>query len=73
LILHKIDTHGGYFDGNFTKELIHKLAFLGFDGLLDFPSSNERNEALLKLDENCKEKQIQVVLSPQRMTQAKDD
>jgi hypothetical protein len=73
LILHKIDTHGGYFDGNFTKELIHKLAFLGFDGLLDFPSSNERNEALSKLDENCKEKQIQVVLSPQRMTQAKDD
>jgi pimeloyl-ACP methyl ester carboxylesterase len=68
LILHKIDTHGGYFNGNFTKELIHKLAFFGFDGLLNYPSSNnERNEALSKLDENCKEKQIQVVLSPQRI------
>jgi hypothetical protein len=60
---HKIDTHGGYFNGNFTKELIHKLAFFGFDGLLKFYSSAD---PLSELDKECEKKQIQVVLSPQR-------
>ena len=70
LILGKIDTHGGYFDGNFTKELIHKLAFFGFDGLLKSYSSEAQTEStdtLSELSKKCQEKQIQVVLSPQRM------
>ena len=72
LILHKIDTHGGYFNGGFTKELIHKLAFFGFDGLLNsYSSSSEaqtkNTDALTELSKKCEEKQIQAVLSPQRM------
>ena len=54
------NTHGGYFQGDFTKDLIYKLAFLGFDGLLDSYSSPD--EFSLK----CKDKQIQVLLSPER-------
>lgn len=29
------DTHGGYFAGKFSKLLIYRLAFVGFQGLLD--------------------------------------
>jgi hypothetical protein len=29
------DTHSGYFDGKLSRHLIYRLAFLGFDGLLD--------------------------------------
>jgi hypothetical protein len=32
----KRDVHGGYFQGAFAQLLIHRLAFLGFEGLLDF-------------------------------------
>jgi hypothetical protein len=70
LILAKIDTHGGYFNGNFTKELIDKLAFFGFDGLLDSYSSDAQKEnitTLKELSQKCKDKQIQVLLSPQRI------
>jgi hypothetical protein len=70
LILHKIDTHGGYFEGDFTKKLIHKLAFFGFDALLDSYSSAD---PLSDLDKECEEKQIQVILSPQRIPQPTDD
>lgn len=30
-----IDVHGGYFYGQFSRSLIYRLAFLGFQGLLD--------------------------------------
>lgn len=30
-----IDIHGGYFYGHFSKLIIYRLAFLGFQGLLD--------------------------------------
>lgn len=29
------DTHGGYFEGIFTRKLMYRLTFLGFAGLLD--------------------------------------
>jgi hypothetical protein len=31
----KRDVHGGYFQGSFTKLLMYRLAFVGFQGLLD--------------------------------------
>jgi hypothetical protein len=55
------NTHGGYFRGDFTKDLIYKLAFLGFDGLLD--SYDQRIE---KFSQECEKKQIMVLLSPER-------
>lgn len=30
-----IDVHGGYFHGHFSKMIIYRLAFVGFQGLLD--------------------------------------
>ncbi len=30
-----MDVHGGYFYGHFSKLLIYRLAFLGFQGFLD--------------------------------------
>jgi len=66
LILGKIDTHGGYFEGDSTKTLIYKLAFFGFGGLLASYSSNE-TDALSKLSKECQDKQIQVLLSPLRI------
>lgn len=62
------NTHGGYFRGDFTKDLIYKLAFLGFDGLLDSYSSpgdsdDQRRE---KFSKECEDKQIMVLLSPER-------
>lgn len=41
-----IDVHGGYFYGHFSKLIIYRLAFLGFQGLLDsilLESSSEFN------------------------------
>jgi hypothetical protein len=70
LIFHKIDTHGGYFNGDFSKELIYKLAFFGFDSLLESYSSEAPKNGIDTLSifsNKCEEKQIQVVLSPERM------
>ena len=69
MIFQKIDTHGGYFQGSLSKELIYKLAFFGFDSLLESYSSEpeeNRIDKLSKFSEKCEEKQIQVVLSPDR-------
>ena len=30
----KRDVHGGYFQGEYSRELIYRIAFLGFDGML---------------------------------------
>jgi hypothetical protein len=53
----KVDTHGGYFKGNFSKDAIYHLAFGGFNSFCIslLPHS---------LDEVCEERRIQVVLSP---------
>lgn len=62
------NTHGGYFQGAFTKDLIYKLAFLGFDGLLDsYSSENDSDkERRDKFSEECEDRQIRVLLSPER-------
>lgn len=70
----KIDTHGGYFTGYFSRKLIYKLAFLGFDGLLNSYSSETQsngNNTLSVFSQKCKEKQIQVILSPNRKNKPK--
>jgi esterase/lipase superfamily enzyme len=52
----KIDTHGGYFKGRFSKDAIYHLAFGGFTSFcISLPKS---------LDDICHEKNIQVLLSP---------
>ncbi|MBE8997981.1 alpha/beta hydrolase [Nostoc sp. LEGE 12447] len=52
-----VDTHGGYFQGKFGKDLIYRLAFAGFTKLRT--SLHPKT-----LDQVCQEKKIQVVLSP---------
>ena len=67
LICKNIDSHGGYFSGAYTSETILRLAFLGFDGLLKSGSSKENEckaSLLSKFHNKCKDKRIQVVLSP---------
>ncbi|HIK55789.1 MAG TPA: alpha/beta hydrolase [Synechococcales cyanobacterium M55_K2018_004] len=60
----RIDVHGGYFEGQFSKEVIYRLAFLGFDGLQQSLRSPE--DCLAKFDTRCREKGIKVLLSPLR-------
>ncbi|MBW4595924.1 MAG: alpha/beta hydrolase [Brasilonema angustatum HA4187-MV1] len=70
------DVHGGYFKGKFSQTLMYRLAFVGFQEFLDtFPDSKspdlnpdfaKRHEALDKLNEYMKSKQIKTVLSPER-------
>ncbi|XGB43064.1 MAG: alpha/beta hydrolase [Nodosilinea sp. LVE1205-7] len=61
----KRDVHGGYFQGQFTQELLYGLAFLGFGSYLDSLDS-DRQVALTQLHLTCKAKQIQGFLSPFR-------
>ena len=55
----RIDVHGGYFDGEFSQQLIYELAFLGFEEFLhrNFQSSHSNFSA------KCQEKGIQVILA----------
>jgi len=64
--LRKINTHGGYFDGQFTQQVMYRLAFLGFGGFLDSLSQNNRQSALDYLSEECDRRKIQVLLSSAR-------
>ncbi|MBU6229210.1 MAG: alpha/beta hydrolase [Cyanobacteria bacterium REEB459] len=61
----KRDVHGGYFQGQFTQELLYGLAFLGFGRYLDSLDS-DRQIALTQFHLTCKTKQIQGFLSPFR-------
>lgn len=59
-----INVHGGFFYGQFSKQAICQLAFLGFPGFLntikpDCPVS----EQLSQLSTDCRDKYIQVILS----------
>jgi len=63
--LGKRDVHGGYFEGQFSQQLLYCLAFLGFSGYLDTLDSNSQ-VALSKLHLHCREKGIQGHLSPFR-------
>lgn len=63
--LGKRDVHGGYFEGQFSQQLLYHLAFLGFSGYLNTLDSNSQ-VALSKLHLHCREKGIQGHLSPFR-------
>ncbi len=47
-----VDVHGGYFYGHFSKLLIYRLAFLGFQGLLDSIITQSPEEFDLKAPSN---------------------
>ncbi|MFM7325206.1 MAG: alpha/beta hydrolase [Nodosilinea sp.] len=61
----KRDVHGGYFQGQFTQELLYRLAFLGFGDYLETLDS-DRQVALTQLHLACQALQIQGFLSPFR-------
>lgn len=60
------DTHGGYFQGQFSQQAIYRLAFLGFGGFLDSLNQKDRTSALDYLSQQCSQNKIQVILSPER-------
>jgi hypothetical protein len=55
--------HGGYFEGQFSRQLLYRLAFLGFRDHLDSLSS-DRQVALSQLHMQCRDLKIQGYLSP---------
>ncbi|HEY9633412.1 MAG TPA: hypothetical protein V6D14_08400 [Coleofasciculaceae cyanobacterium] len=61
-----IDTHGGYFQGESSQQLMYRLAFLGFGGFLDSLNPENRISALNYLAQECHQKKIQMILSPER-------
>lgn len=83
-LIYRIDTHGGYFQGQFSQQLMFELSFLGFESLLlsylnsasltgrtaqqfQSLSPDQQWQLLQHFAEVCQEKQLQVMLSPQRM------
>ncbi|MBE9060150.1 DUF3054 domain-containing protein [cf. Phormidesmis sp. LEGE 11477] len=72
----RCNVHGGYFDGKYSRELMYRIAFLGFEGMLDAiaheakptvkSAENSAEVALHILDEKLKDKGIEVYLSPLR-------
>ncbi|MBD2110798.1 MULTISPECIES: alpha/beta hydrolase [Cyanophyceae] len=61
----KRDVHGGYFEGQFSQQLLYRLAFLGFSGYLD-TLDRDRQVALSQLHIDCQKFKIQGYLSPMR-------
>ncbi|MGB3200308.1 MAG: alpha/beta hydrolase, partial [Nodosilinea sp.] len=61
----KRDVHGGYFEGQFSQQMLYRLAFLGFSGYLDTLDS-DRQVALSQLHLDCQTLKIQGYLSPMR-------
>lgn len=76
MIFRTIDVHGGYFDGEFTRATIYNLAFVGFrQYLCSLGSSSSTAGASCdnltdlferQFNQCCRDKQIQVVFSPER-------
>jgi len=68
----RCNVHGGYFDGKYSRELMYRIAFLGFEGVLKAIKQEAETRvdnaegALDILDEALKEKGIEVYLSPLR-------
>ncbi len=66
------DVHGGYFHGEYSRQLIYRIAFLGFEGTLQAIAAETDSagvspaQALGVLDGRCMEKGIEVYLSPLR-------
>jgi hypothetical protein len=63
--LSKRDVHGGYFQGQYSQQLLYRLAFLGFSDYLH-SLDPDPHVALSKLHLECQTKQIQGFLSPFR-------
>lgn len=61
LILGQIDTHGGYFEGQLSRELLHELLLSGFHQYLE----GHHNGSLEKFNQAISQKQIQMVVSHQ--------
>ncbi len=61
----KRDVHGGYFEGQFTQQLIYGLAFLGLSGYLHTLDADPQ-VSLSQLHLLCQAKGIQGYLSPFR-------
>lgn len=59
----KRDVHGGYFEGQFSQQLLYRLAFLGFDNYLATFDSDSQ-VALSQLHLACQKLKIQGYLSP---------
>ncbi|GAA6620938.1 hypothetical protein NUACC26_067560 [Scytonema sp. NUACC26] len=60
-----VDTHTGYFQGQFSQQAIYKLAFLGFQGFLNSLAIQDRQEGqIYAFSQECQNKQIQVILAP---------
>ncbi|HEY9761543.1 MAG TPA: alpha/beta hydrolase [Trichocoleus sp.] len=65
------DVHGGYFQGEFSQQLLYGIAFLGFEGYLhtlhsDPTTAFSPHAALNRLHEQFQQKGIQGFLSPMR-------
>lgn len=58
-----VDTHTGYFEGRFSQQAIYELAFLGFQGFLKSLSCEGQGKQIHAFSQECKNKQIQVVLA----------
>jgi hypothetical protein len=61
----KRDVHGGYFQGQFSQQLVYGLAFLGFGGYLNTFDADPQ-VALSQFHLACQGKRIQGYLSPFR-------
>lgn len=61
----KRDVHGGYFQGQFSQQLVYGLAFLGFGGYLNTFDADPQ-VALSQFHLACQDKRIQGYLSPFR-------
>ncbi len=69
-----VDTHTGYFAGDFSQKAIYELAFLGFQGfLLSLLIQGDESEQISLFSQKCQEKQIQVILAPQIYQQKTQD
>lgn len=65
------NVHGGYFEGDFSQQMIYRILFLGFSGYLktldaDPTVAFDPHVALSKLHFRCQENGIQGFLSPIR-------
>ncbi len=68
-----LDVHGGYFYGEYSRELIYRIAFLGFEGALKAIAAEDTTgcikdtqQSLDVFDQRCQDKGLQVYLSPLR-------
>jgi len=74
----QLDVHGGYFHGQYSRQIVYRLAFLGFEDMLlavgtedekaidSKASIDQREQQLNHFDQRCMKKGIQIYLSPLR-------